>query len=140
MKGITTMAYIFDKSLETGNHLIDTQHRELIKAINDLLDACKAGKGRDKICSTGKYMAEYTAKHFGDEEVLQNKAKYPDYPNHKKLHEGFKKDIAEVNKELAAEGPTIAAVAKMNAKAAWLINHIKTQDVRLAKHLASQSQ
>ena len=43
------MAYSFDKSLETGNILIDNQHKELIDAINNLLDACGQGKGRDEI-------------------------------------------------------------------------------------------
>ena len=34
------MAYQFTKDLETGNALIDSQHKQLIQAINDLLDAC----------------------------------------------------------------------------------------------------
>lgn len=133
------MAYIFDKSLETGNSTIDSQHRELIKAINELLDACSAGKGREKIPATSKYLLDYTKKHFGDEEVLQVKFAYPDVTNHKKLHAGFTQDIADLNKELTAQGATIALVAKLNAKASWLINHIKTQDVKLAKHIKERA-
>ncbi|MEG0542614.1 MAG: hemerythrin, partial [Angelakisella sp.] len=33
------MAYQFTKDLETGNPTIDTQHKQLIQAINDLLTA-----------------------------------------------------------------------------------------------------
>ena len=133
------MAYIFDKSLETGNSTIDSQHRELIKAINDLLTACSAGHGRDKLCNTSKFLLSYTKKHFGDEEVLQVKFAYPGVTAHKKLHAGFTQDIADLNKELTAQGPTIALVAKLNAKASWLINHIKTEDVKLAKHIKEKS-
>ena len=32
--------YEFTKKLETGNAVIDKEHRELIEAVNKLLDAC----------------------------------------------------------------------------------------------------
>ena len=34
------MAYVWSKDLETGNAMIDSQHKELIEAINALLAAC----------------------------------------------------------------------------------------------------
>ena len=39
------MRYEMTKDLETGNALIDSEHRQLFKAVNDLLDACSQGKG-----------------------------------------------------------------------------------------------
>lgn len=39
--------YEFTKRLETGNSIIDTEHKELILAVNKLLDACS--KGRDAL-------------------------------------------------------------------------------------------
>ncbi len=42
------MRYELTKDLETGNALIDKEHRELLKAVNDLLDACSKGEGRTK--------------------------------------------------------------------------------------------
>ncbi len=38
------MAYVFTKDLETGNQLIDSEHRQLIDAINNLLTACSTAK------------------------------------------------------------------------------------------------
>ena len=41
------MRYELTQDLLTGNNLIDTEHKQLFAAINDLLDACaqvKAGK------------------------------------------------------------------------------------------------
>ena len=43
------MAYNYTPDLETGNAKIDEQHKELIAAINNLLDACSKGKGRDTL-------------------------------------------------------------------------------------------
>lgn len=39
------MKYELTKDLETGNRIIDNEHRELLNAVNALLDACSAGQG-----------------------------------------------------------------------------------------------
>jgi hemerythrin len=132
-------AYTWSKDLETGNQLIDTQHKQLIQAINDLLDACSGGKGRQALDGTLDFLAKYTAKHFGDEENLQLKSGYPDYNNHKKLHDGFKVTVADLGRQLKAEGPTIALVGKVNSSiGGWLVNHIKREDTKVAAHLKKQ--
>ena len=46
------MAYQFTKDLETGNATIDSEHRQLIQAVNDLLAACSHGKGRAELEKT----------------------------------------------------------------------------------------
>ncbi|MDR0936759.1 MAG: bacteriohemerythrin [Oscillospiraceae bacterium] len=130
------MAYVFDKTLETGNQLIDTQHRELINRLNQLIDACATGKGRASIDGFVKNVADYTAKHFADEERLQQDSKYPDYVNHKRYHDAFKTTVATVAREISAQGPTISMVGKVNNDiAGWLIKHIKNEDSKVAKHV-----
>lgn len=61
------MAYKWTPDLETGNSLIDGQHKELIEAINKLLDACGNGKGRAEIEATLVFLNNYVVKHFNDE-------------------------------------------------------------------------
>lgn len=130
------MPYEFTKALETGNPTIDSEHKQLIKAINDLLAACGEGKGRAEISKTASFLSDYTVKHFAHEEQLQQQSKYPDYQNHKQYHEGFKKVVAELVKELDEVGPTVAMVGKLNLKLAdWLINHIKKEDTKVAAHI-----
>lgn len=134
------MAYTFTKDLETGNQLIDTEHRQLIEAINNLLAACSTGKGRSELANTAKFLQDYTAKHFSDEEKLQIQTHYPDYQNHKRYHEEFKKVVAEICKKLDTQGATITLVGEVNsAIAGWLINHIKREDVKVANHIKSKS-
>ena len=132
------MAYTFDKSLETGNPAIDSQHRELIDATNRLLSACSVGKGRTEIETTLKFLSDYVVKHFGDEEALQLKYKYPDYQVHKKLHEEFKATVRKIVAEYEETGATITLVSKVNsAVGGWLITHIKTIDKKLAEYIRS---
>ncbi len=134
------MAYMWTKDLETGNAMIDTQHKELIRAINDLLQACSAGKGRAEIEKTTKFLFDYTNKHFGDEERLQMQYGCPDMVNHKRYHEEFKRTVRDLTDHLNKEGPTVALVGKVNNSiAGWLINHIKVQDVKVAAHIRSKS-
>jgi hemerythrin len=133
------MGYTWSKDLETGNTTIDTQHKQLIQAINDLLAACASGQGRAALDKTLDFLNQYTAKHFGDEEKLQLQYKYPDYPNHKKLHEGFKTTVKELSRRLQAEGPTITLVGKVNSSIGdWLVNHIKREDTKVAAHIRAQ--
>lgn len=130
------MAYNFTPDLETGNGAIDQQHRQLIQAINDLLDACAQGKGRAELAKTTQFLYSYTAKHFADEEKLQLQSGYPDYENHRKYHESFKKTVNELMQKLEQQGPTVVLVGEVNsAVAGWLINHIKKEDVKVAAHI-----
>lgn len=129
------MKYELTKDLETGNALIDSEHRQLFAAINNLMDACAQGKGRDQIMSTARFLTDYVGKHFGDEEQLQMRSKYPDYPAHKQFHDGYKCTIAQAAQELANEGPTLTALNKLNQVVSILITHIRREDKKVAAHV-----
>lgn len=130
------MACVWSKELETGNQTIDTQHKQLIQAFNNLMNACAEGKGRAELESMLKFLTEYTAKHFTDEENMQKQYEYPNYGNHKVLHETFKKNISALSGELEKEGPTIVLVGKLNSSIGdWLMNHIKREDMLVAAHV-----
>lgn len=134
------MAYQFTKDLETGNTLIDSEHKQLFQAINDLLDACAQGKGRGQLEQTTKFLYDYTSKHFSDEEKLQVQCKYPEYAQHRQYHESFKKVVADLGKQLSIEGPTVNLVGQINtALAGWLLSHIKREDKKLAEYIHAHS-
>ena len=42
----------FDETLVTGNEMIDSQHKELIGRINQLLESCEDGQGKIKAQGT----------------------------------------------------------------------------------------
>jgi hypothetical protein len=54
------MRYIWDGSLITGNKMIDEQHQNLFKAINDLLKTCEEGKGKDELKTSLDFLTDYT--------------------------------------------------------------------------------
>ena len=90
------MKYELTKDLETGNRIIDNEHRELLNAVNALLDACSAGKGRAQVSSTVKFLNDYVDRHFAHEEQLQKQSGYPGYEAHHAFHEKYKQTLREI--------------------------------------------
>jgi hemerythrin len=134
------MAYTWSKDLETGNFLIDSQHQQLIKAVNDLLAACSAGQGRETLNQTLDFLVSYTVKHFGDEEKLQQQYQYPDYTNHKSLHEKFKEFVRDLATQMKTSGPTTTLVSKVTFGVGdWLVNHIKREDTKVATFIRGKT-
>ena len=129
------MKYELTDDLLTGNALIDSEHRELFAAVNNLMDACAQGKGRDQIQKTVQFLGDYVAKHFRDEEGLQTKSNYPGYPAHKQFHDGYRRKLAETTQVLTREGPSVKALGDLNGVVAILVSHIRTEDRRLARHI-----
>ena len=129
------MKYELTDDLLTGNALIDSEHRELFAAVNNLMDACTQGKGRDQIQKTVQFLGDYVAKHFRDEEGLQTKSNYPGYPAHKQFHDGYRRKLAETTQVLTREGPSVKALGDLKGVVAILVSHIRTEDKRLARHI-----
>ena len=62
------MSYQWDSILETGYKTVDNQHKQLVAALNALIDAGRSGKGDEAVMETMDFLIGYTIKHFSDEE------------------------------------------------------------------------
>ncbi|MDR1411747.1 MAG: hemerythrin family protein [Spirochaetaceae bacterium] len=132
--------YEWDDSLLTGQPAIDTQHKELFKAVNDLLETAEADKGGDAIKKSLDFLTDYTIKHFFDEQQIQQKYGYPDYQNHVKYHEEFKATVRDMSHQLILKGSSKALVDELCKKFGdWLVNHIEIQDKKLADYIRKKS-
>lgn len=129
------MKYELTKDLETGNAIIDGEHRELFRAVNTLMDACGKGQGRAALEPAIKFLLDYVNKHFAHEEQLQAKSNYPGMAAHKQFHEKYKSKLREIADKIPASGPSVADVGALNGHIAVLVSHIKTEDKRLGAFL-----
>jgi hemerythrin len=133
------MAYQWDVSLETGHAKIDNQHKQLIIALNNIIDASSQGKGDESIFTTLEFLTGYTVMHFATEEKLQVQYKYPDYYTHKGYHDEFKITVTKLTQRLKDEGPTTELISKVTTTiGSWLVNHIKGDDFRMAAYIKSK--
>ena len=133
------MAYDWDPSLETGHHKIDNQHKQLVSALNNLIEASRQGKGKEEIFKVMDFLTGYAVMHFATEEKLQVQYNYPDYLVHKRYHDEFKVTVGDLTARLVAEGPTEEMVALVtNTIGNWMLNHIKGDDFRMAAFIKSK--
>ena len=120
------MAYLhWSNELDTGIEVIDKQHRRIVDLINELNTANEGGDSSVINHVLGE-LVDYTLSHFSFEEELQEKANYPFYKAHKRVHEIFTKRVAEYQKRAAAGenvAPELLSMLKI-----WLVNHIKGDD------------
>jgi hemerythrin len=133
------MQYEWSDSLATGHEMIDAQHKQLFVAINDLIETCRLGKGMQELEKSLNFLNDYTIKHFFDEEQVQQKHQYPDYPNHKKLHDNFKLTVRDLKVKMIMKGASEELIDEVRMKIGdWLVTHIKGQDIKLAAYIKSQ--
>lgn len=132
------MRYELTKDLETGNAIIDNEHRELLNAVNKLLDACSAGNGRAQMAEIVKFLNDYVERHFSHEEQLQKQNEYPNYAFHKDFHENYKKTLREITAGIGTNEISISDLAKLNGHIATLVAHIRVEDKNLGTFLASK--
>ena len=127
--------YEWDTSLETGHEKIDSQHKQLINALNNLIEAFKKGKGKEEILETMEFLAAYGVMHFSMEEELMVDSGYSEYLLHKRLHDEFKVVLGGLTERLVDEGPTEELIdIVISTIRDWLVNHIKGDDFRMAAY------
>ena len=129
------MRYELTKDLETGNAVIDREHRELFRAVNELLDSCGKGQGRAAMEPAIQFLIGYVDQPFSHEEQLQQESGYPGMPAHKAFHAGYKKTLREIAAKIPASGPSVADLGALNKHVAVLVNHIRVEDKKLGAYL-----
>jgi len=130
---------IWEDKYSTGVKLIDSQHQQLFDLTNQLYLACFAG---DDVLNTVFHdtmhkMVEYVHFHFSTELKLLNKIDFPDYKNHKKLHDELIRDILEVAKEFKEDKKFIPNNFVRTLKD-WILSHIGVYDKIYAGYIAEQ--
>jgi hemerythrin len=128
----------WDDSYRTGQPLIDRQHQELFRLVNDLHGAIVAHTDRGMIAPTLEKLIVYTIQHFHAEEALMSQVAYPDLFIHRKKHQDLTKRAREIQEEYRA-GRLVLSITLSSFLADWLRHHIKEDDMALVAYLRSRS-
>ena len=130
------MTIEWTEDLATGVDSIDEDHKEIFFRYSLFIEACKKGKGRERLTMLLQFLEEYVAGHFSREEQLMNSNNYPLMEGHLEQHHHFARTIQSINKQIEKEGPSISLVAAVNRKLLdWLMDHIKKTDRALGTFL-----
>ena len=119
-----------------GNEQLDTQHKQLFEFVSNLVAACIDGSSTEKLNETLDFLVNYTVRHFSDEEALQVKYNFPEYEQHKKMHEDFKTTVTElVGRFNNSASPTELNNDINKIVVRWLVTHIQREDKKIGDHI-----
>jgi hemerythrin len=133
------VAIHWTEDLTTGVAEIDSQHKELFKRINGLLEACSQGKGRGEVDKVIKFLEDYVVRHFSEEEKYMVDYSYPAYGSHKAQHLEFMGNFFSLKGEFESDGPGVHIIVRTNSLVIdWLRNHIRKVDKELGTFLKAR--
>ena len=120
---------------ETGNALIDSQHRMLVLLCRKLELAYAGGLEKKVIAGLCLELRKFVDFHFVSEENVMREVGYPGLYHHANAHWHLLTEldnlIGKVN--LGSEAPT----ALLTTMSEWLLGHIRGDDARLANYIRS---
>lgn len=90
------------------------------------------GHGKELIQETLEEMVDYTVEHFATEEKLMVEQDYPNYPEHKNVHDRLTKQVKEMADKFA-NGDRFVTIELSHFLTQWLIHHIKGQDQKMIR-------
>jgi len=119
----------WDPSLETGDELIDEQHRSLFALADSLQVALEERRPEADAVANAIYgLTDYVVEHLADEEAMMARAGYPGLSSHHSMHE----HLSEETLRLAARyfnGDDVAPDTLAPFVTSWLQDHIRKQDM-----------
>lgn len=128
------MPIVWNKDLDIGIDLIDSQHRKIADFINELELVATAPE--NVVAATKKEFThiddvlnkclEYTQSHFTLEEHLQSEAGYEYAAPHKKIHDEFIRHVHEFRTRYDLDDDIGEELHHFLTR--WLLQHIKNDD------------
>lgn len=129
------MAYVtWDPSLETGNEVVDRQHRSLFDLLNELHDSIVGSKGQEVQGEVLSRMANYAVVHFADEEALMRSIDYPALPQQQRMHSEFVAEVTQMSDEWRSGGTLLPITVAMFLRG-WLTKHIRNEDGKIGEFI-----
>ena len=108
---------------------LDAQHKQLFDIANHLIDVFESSE--DDLLSVLNDLVNYVTVHFHDEQIVMMNAKYPDLPNHSKVHEKFIEKAEEFIQQYT-EGNEDLGFNMVVFLKDWLREHTTKMDMQYA--------
>ncbi len=127
----------WESSYELGIEHLDKQHQGLVKGLNALHDAMKAGKANEAIAEILNALIDYTATHFKAEERLFHRFNYPDSEKHIAEHAQFINEVLSF-KDDYEKGRALVSIKVLYFLKNWLVKHILGSDMEYKNFFLSK--
>lgn len=128
---------LWKEAYRIGNEVIDAQHEELFHRIEKLLELAHSAdleENRKQCEQMLDYLVEYTDFHFNSEEALQNREKYVDYEQHKKIHQEFRNTVTVYRERIREEFSAPLLKRFLGTLLTWLTVHVQGCDQKIMRN------
>jgi hemerythrin len=122
-------------NMSVGVAQLDSEHKQLIKIINQLYDGMSTGSAKLILKKVFDAMVVYTDEHFGHEERLFEQTQYPLTAEHKAQHEELRQLLVKFRGESDRKDNALLALELLCALKEWLEQHIMRDDKKYGAHL-----
>lgn len=114
---------------------MDNEHRVLIGKINGLIEALKEhndSPNLPNVKAAFTELANYTVKHFDDEEKYMESVGYPQLESHRRIHHKLLSQVGDIAKQL--DNGTLDDLKTIAFVRDWIVSHILGVDMQYGKH------
>jgi hemerythrin len=121
---------IWSKIYETGHPVVDGQHRNLFKLINNFNLETTEKESIHILNEAMETLSAYVGTHFKTEEDLMKATSYPEYLAHKQEHDNLKEQAEKLIKLFGfGKVDLTATISKFLSD--WLKHHIQEIDKKM---------
>jgi hemerythrin-like metal-binding protein len=126
----------WNEKFATGHRDMDHGHKKLMDLINQLADGMEQNKPKEFCSNTLAQFIEQAGIHFGHEEQMMDRVRYPKATQHKAVHATMLSDVlafkASYDASDSSEFITLLVVLD-----SWLKHDIETADRELVAFVAA---
>lgn len=125
-----------DAELSLNVAEMDSEHKELVRKMNALHRGAADKVSKVQMENLINDLAQFTVKHFADEEQFMEKMGFPGLPLHKVIHKQLLKQFGEHVESFKSSGTLSPGF--FNFLSVWLSGHIRGIDRQYADHSRSK--
>jgi len=114
-----------------GDAALDADHQQILQLINDMYEAMKSNDVSAQLKATLDQLVRYTTTHFEREERVMQECGYPDFTNHKAVHDQMRRRTLglRAHTNLMTNRDLLVFLKD------WWTGHIQEQDQQYAPYL-----
>jgi hemerythrin len=122
----------WDVSMTTGVPLVDNEHKELFRQVENLHRAMREGKGRREIGKILDFVGDYVVSHFAHEEQMMDQYRCPAAEANKAAHNQLIAKFKELQTRFESAGASSSLTLEIHDTLKnWLTQHIHKIDTQL---------
>lgn len=123
----------WSSDLETGNEMIDNDHKGIIKLYNQVVNIVEKKQFDKNLVKVLTELTHYSVKHFKNEEDWMLEMNYPDFEEHQMEHKDFVYKIVMFNMGFDDSNEQMFKDILTFLKV-WISNHVVSLDKEIVKY------